>query len=192
MANKSYFLAGLGASQDVKSDNRTVRVVDDSGEEIVTKAGYLVNIGSLSQSSIYGDNFYNSDSYQAKLATSAMNAPRMIAAIDPQIGDVLTGSDGREYKNGRFVVGQDVPKGDVKATILHLFDEPWFGVSNFTAAPTVDQYATLGETAGLLTPAASLPESGFAVQILPSDGTVDHITAGFEVIPRVHTRVVQL
>ena len=164
------FFAGKMLSQDADSQ------VTNAVLESAVKNGSLVVLGNLAADTTYvasGDVEY--DVYEAAAPVAATDEVAIIdlATIDGGvIGD-------NYYRLGIKLYNLEAQAGEVvRARRLHLHDKFWLGASNFASAPTVGQFATATAGSMLHTPAAQLPQSGYAIKIQKKQD----LTAGMESI----------
>jgi len=141
-------------------------VVDSALANAVFEAdvddGALVVLGNLAADSAYtGKVEY--DTYEGNAPVAATDEVVIVDYAGISEGAIA----GNQYKIGIKLHDLKVPAGTVtRVRRLYLHDKFWLGEGNFASAPTVGEYATAD--AGVYThkPAASLPQSGYAVKVL--------------------------
>ncbi len=87
---------------------------------------------------------------------------------------------GNQYKIGIKLHDLKVPTGTAtRVRRLYLHDKFWLGEGNFATTPVVGEYATATANSYIHTPAATLPQAGYAIKILvENDMTVGMHTEG--------------
>lgn len=147
--------AELRVSNHVWEKNKNVTgllVVDE-----VCPAGFLVKPVSLLPNQGYLDT-NNENAWHMDTAT-AEDATGEIYFCNTFNVQEIADNNGNVYKVGANTLGLPLPAG-MRGTFtridgLEMHDQIRFGEGNFTATPTVGEFATIAD--GLLTPAASAP-----------------------------------
>lgn len=124
--------------------------------------GSLVVLGDLADDSAY-TGMVEYDTYEAAAPAAATDEVVLVDYAGISEGTI----GGNQYKVGVKLHNLQVPAGTVtRVRRPFLHDKFWLGAANFASAPTVGEYAIA--EAGKFThkPAASLPQSGYAVKVL--------------------------
>ena len=151
--------AELRVSKHVWEKNKNVTGLfhnaSDQGE--ICPAGFLVKPVSLLPNEGY-TGVYNENAWIMKTAAAA-DATGEIYFCNTFNVQELQGAGDNVWKVGHNTLGLALPAGErgtftrIDGTEMH--DQIRFGIGNFTATPTVGEFATIAN--GLLTPAATAP-----------------------------------
>ena len=166
--------AELRVSNHVWEKNKNVTGLfhNDSDEGEACAAGFLVKPVSLLPNAGY-TGIYNENAWIMK-AAAAEDATGEIYFCNTFNAQELEAIDGNIYKVGANTIGLPIP-ADHRGTFtridgLEMHDQIRFGEGNFTATPTVGEFATIDD--GLLTPAATAPtDAGTLYFEIMSEGT---------------------
>ena len=135
--------------------------------DVAVPDGALVSLGDLAADTTYSATGKEYDTYVAAAPTSA-TAEVVIAdyaGIEEYSESGYTKNN--VIKQGIKLYGLQIPAGTIyRVRRLALHDKFWLGDGNFTSAPTVGQFAAVGQNKFTHTPAASKPGSGYAIKIL--------------------------
>ena len=136
--------------------------------DVAIPDGALVALGDLAADTTYSATGLEYDTYEAAAPEAATDEVVICdyAGIENYSESGYTPTN-NVIKYGIKLYGLTVPAGTVyRVRRLALHDKFWLGDANFASAPVVGEYATA--TAGDVThtPAASLPQSGYAIKVL--------------------------
>ena len=169
MANVSVFKHGKMMS-DVVDAALTNAVLEED-----IKDGALVVLGDLAADGAYtGKVEY--DTYEAAAPEAETDEVVIVDYAGISEGSIA----GNEYRIGIKLHNLTVPAGTAtRVRRLYLHDKFWLGADNFASAPVVGEYATAKANSYKHTPAATLPQAGYAIKILvENDMTVGMHTEG--------------
>lgn len=166
MATK-VFSKALMASEDVQSYVGSCKMYDDD-TAIAVADGAFVNIGGLALDGVYGATSLDYNVHMATAPDAEKLTREDICVVD--VADIETWVKGPDViKFGNRLVNLEAPADEaVRFRRLMKGDKFWLGAANFTATPTIGQYATVSAGSVLLTPNASVTASQLNVSILTS------------------------
>ena len=166
--------AELRVSNHVWEKNKNVtglfQNASDAGE--ICPAGFLVKPVSLLPNQGY-TGIDNENAWIMKTAAAADATGEIYFCNNFNVQEI-SDNNGNVYKVGANTLGLPLP-ADVRGTYtridgLEMHDQIRFGEGNFTAAPTVGEFATIAD--GLLTPADTAPtDAGTLYFEIMSTGT---------------------
>lgn len=124
--------------------------------------GALVVLGNLAADSAYAGKL-EYDTYEATAPVAATDEVVIVDYAGISEGTIA----GNQYKIGIKLHNLVVPAGTItRVRRLYLHDKFWLGGDNFDSTPTVGEYATAKAGSTAHTPAAVLPQTGYAVKVL--------------------------
>lgn len=127
------------------------------------KDGSLVVLGNLAADLTYSNSGVEYDTYEAAAPAAATDEVVIADYAGISEGTIA----GNVYKLGNKLYNLEIPAGEIyRVRRLALHDKFWLGESNFASTPVVGQYAKATASAYTHTPAAALPDSGYAIKIL--------------------------
>lgn len=160
MATK-VFSKGLMASEDIQSYVGSTKFMADDAYAQVMDGAFVV-LGDLCTDGIYSADSIDYNVYQSTAPTATTDKVVVIDIAGISEGVIA----GNTYKIGvKLVDLQAQPGFAVRFRRLALGDKFWLGEGCFASAVGENGYATLTANDVTLTPAASVPGSGFAVKI---------------------------
>lgn len=130
--------------------------------------GGLVVLGDLAADTTYSATGLEYDTYEAAAPEAATDE----VVICDYAGIENYSESGYAPKNniikqGIKLYGLTVPAKTIyRVRRLALHDKFWLGEGNFASAPTVGEFATATANSVAHTPAASLPQAGYAIKVL--------------------------
>ncbi|MBO7732385.1 MAG: hypothetical protein J6S67_07525 [Methanobrevibacter sp.] len=140
--------------------------------------GALVTLGDLVADTTYDANGVEYDTYVAAAPAAATDEVVIVDYAGISEGEIA----GNEYKMGIKLYGLKVPAGQImRVRRLGLHDKFWLGEDNFASDPTVGQFAKATASAFTHTPAAALPESGYAIKVLAKEGLTTGMRANGDI-----------
>jgi hypothetical protein len=175
------------ASESVASYNRT-GLYQESGANAVAYPGYFVKVTGLADNTIYAASGIKDLNKLIVTTPATPTTDKGIFVLDPV--KVSEGTiNGNVYREGVKTIGLSVNAGEPTAMreLVALHEQFLLGADNFQSAPTVGQYAVLTANDPDLTPASSIPATGFTVAI---DGATN-VTQGLTAISVYLCRIVQ-
>jgi len=127
--------------------------------------GSLVVLGDLAADTTYDANGLEYDVYEAAAPAAATDEVCIVDYAGISEGTIAD----NVYKQGVKLYNLQVPAGEFfRVRRLGLHDKFWLGEDNFESKPTEGEYATATASKYTHTPAATLPQSGYAIKVLLS------------------------
>ena len=156
-------------------------------------SGAFVIAGALADNTLYSAysitlKDFNTFVIKAPVAAEVTAVNANVFVVDPiKVSDGTIASN--IYREGAKTLGLGAAAGE-KTAIRKLFlnDQFIIGLENFAAAPTVGQYAILTAADTILTAAAAIPATGFAVRV----ECIWNVSQGINAIKGYLCTVVQL
>ena len=169
------------ASETVRSFMRSGLMTED-GHHVEIPSGSHVVAGDLAVNPVYGyfaehNKMKDFNVFEVKYPTAEQVAK---ANLSLYIADPVAVSEGLingvMYREGAKTLGLAVdPEEPCALRKLVVDDMFYLTEANFESKPTVGEYAKLTATKGTLTPNATVPATGYAVQILDTKNFVEGI-----------------
>ncbi|WP_297419562.1 hypothetical protein [Clostridium sp.] len=188
--NNQFFQPGRMESQYVNTKVVSV-MYQASGVNAPVVDGTLAVLGGFYTDPIYtaayGSNITDINTRIATLPASATVSG--VGVIDVSTVPTASGVDGTTYKIGSETIGLSVEGGKPVRFRKFVIDDTFFtSLDNFTAAPTVGQYAIV-DASGNWKPSATIPTSGTTAQIISTNvvsrGVAADVTQYFMLIVQV-------
>ena len=166
------FAKALMASEDVQSYVGTCKFYDGTSAAIGALAnvddGAFVSIDGLVLDGVYGAASYDYNVHAAYAPEAGHLTREDICVVDIAGIDEWTKGNNTIKFGNKLVDLAVAAGGNVRFRRLMKGDMFWIGAGNFSATPTVGQYATVAATSTLLTPNAAVTENQFNVKICAS------------------------
>lgn len=125
--------------------------------------GSLVVLGELADDKTYDEDGKEYDTYNATAPAAATDEVVIVDYAGISEGEI----NENRYRMGIKLHNLACPAGHpMRVRRLYLHDKFWLGENNFSATPTVGEYATAEAGEYTHAPAESKPESGYAIKIL--------------------------
>lgn len=177
------FYSGKMASDQLDSKLTNAIAQDGSGNNVAVYDGALLKLGNPATDSTYGESLPEFDTYIATAPAAATDEVVIVDYAGISEGVVA----GNTYKIGNKLIDLQVPAGRVtRARRFDLHDKFWLGADNFSAAPTVGQFAIPAAGVTTFAPAAAAQASGLSVKIISSsDLTVGMSALGLKYLCEV-------
>lgn len=156
-------------SESIKSYNRTGEYQASGVDAICTDGAFVIASG-LASAAVYSAYVAGMKDFSKLVVSAPVTAQVTASNVGVYVVDIVKVSDGtingNVYREGAKTIGLSANAGEAIAMRKLVTDDVFIlGADNFASAPTVGQYAILTASSVDLTPASSIPATGFTIKV---------------------------